>query len=187
MLKNDLKTINPINLKMGEVNKFYCKCCDLQCADKYKYDRHLKTKKHLRFGKPKMYECKICNYITKQKNDWNNHLLTIKHITNEVYESRLPSRSEWIVLNNKRKDMFKQYRSEFRIANDLFDSVWKKDGYGIKFGVSDEEENTLVKAEAIEKRAILLEEKYDDYMHHKYYPLIERIADTLFNPIKIKD
>lgn len=59
--------------------QWICEPCDYKAKNKFNFERHLKSEKHLRGGCCIRYNCDLCDYHTKQKGDWTDHLETEKH------------------------------------------------------------------------------------------------------------
>ena len=75
--------------------KFYCESCNYTTSNKYDYNKHITTPKHIsnvqtatfsinvnpkNAFKVAKYECSVCNYYSKNKSNYDKHLLTDKHI-----------------------------------------------------------------------------------------------------------
>ena len=80
-----------------------CKCCNFETTFKYKYDKHLLTKKHLNIANSNKeeigkeieedvveeytnnkYMCNICEFNSQQKCDYDRHIKTQKHKNNKI-------------------------------------------------------------------------------------------------------
>ena len=84
----------PTNNNGVEINQksYSCKLCEFKTSNKYNYNVHLLTPKHLGLkethekGKkgqqtntPPIFECKVCNYICSTNFNLERHLSTQKH------------------------------------------------------------------------------------------------------------
>ena len=92
LLENNIQhTIKEQNNFFNENNKeqdeYKCDICNYVCYNKYNYNRHLLTKKHIDENIKYMneiknkYICSICNFQTVKKHNYNVHLQSKKHIT----------------------------------------------------------------------------------------------------------
>ena len=92
LLENNIEhTIKEQNENLNENNKkqdeYKCDICNYVCYNKYNYNRHLLTKKHIDENVKYMneiknkYICSICNFQTVKKHNYNVHLQSKKHIT----------------------------------------------------------------------------------------------------------
>ena len=88
-------------------NKFCCKSCYFYTSNKYDFNKHLLTLKHLNrnqeatleiignienVSKNATYNCSSCNYYSNNKTNYDKHLLTDKHnkiILREIQETRI--------------------------------------------------------------------------------------------------
>ena len=73
------------------INNYICDLCDYTSCNKYYYNKHLLTAKHIKLTKTLIattnsritttndFTCEKCNYTTSKKSDYNKHLLTAKH------------------------------------------------------------------------------------------------------------
>ena len=67
-------------------NIFFCKKCDVECSNKYNYDRHLESVSHATKNEENeedteefFYFCKKCDYSCSNKKNFERHLATRKH------------------------------------------------------------------------------------------------------------
>ena len=78
---------------LQETNDTYtCESCDYISSNKYYYNKHLLTARHMKLTKTltsttnclknttNNFTCEKCDYISSKKSDYNKHLLTAKHI-----------------------------------------------------------------------------------------------------------
>ena len=92
---NISETLTAVSNKLQETrksrrkkcNKMYiCESCHYYSDNKYNYDMHIKTKKHLFCVNKNIpiliekFTCLTCKYESYRLNDYNKHLLTKKHI-----------------------------------------------------------------------------------------------------------
>ena len=77
---------------------YICESCNYHSDNKYNYDMHIKTKKHLFYVNKnvsvaidsiEIYTCLVCKYESHRLNDYNKHLLTKKHKINELETQNL--------------------------------------------------------------------------------------------------
>ena len=75
-----------LNDNIKEQDEYKCNICNYVCYNKYNYNRHLLTKKHIDENIKYMneinnkYICSICNFQTVKKYNYNVHLQSKKHI-----------------------------------------------------------------------------------------------------------
>jgi len=75
-----------LNDNNKEQHEYRCNICNYVCYNKYNYNRHLLTKKHIDENIKYMneinnkYICSLCNFQTVKKYNYNVHLQSKKHI-----------------------------------------------------------------------------------------------------------
>ena len=72
---------------------FFCEKCNCECVDKKAFNKHIKTKKHLRNIQPQptVYDCNICKKTYKLQANYNKHVTSCKaKIETSLIASGLP-------------------------------------------------------------------------------------------------
>lgn len=81
---------------------YECKKCNFMCKKIRDWERHIKTKKHLRDRRAfKGFKCEICKYRTDRKSSYDKHLLTNKHRISSVLEKEENTQKKINKLNEK--------------------------------------------------------------------------------------
>ena len=84
-------TTNNNGVEINQIS-YSCKLCEFKTSNKYNYNVHLLTPKHLglkethekgkkgqQSNNPPIFECKVCNYICSTNFNLERHLSTQKH------------------------------------------------------------------------------------------------------------
>jgi hypothetical protein len=83
--------------------KFHCEKCHYYTSNKYDFNIHLSTAKHIQCvnvdileitsstNPAKQFHCEKCDYYTNRKSFFDKHLLTIKHKNNATGEQKQPN------------------------------------------------------------------------------------------------
>jgi len=76
-------TLIPIP-KENDIKSFTCNTCLYNTCNKFKYEKHCLTAKHIRMQQVEKsssgYECAACRYNTEHKARYDKHIQTAKHI-----------------------------------------------------------------------------------------------------------
>lgn len=67
--------------------KYKCNICVYNSNNKFNYDKHLSSKKHITKISKKIYSynCNMCNYHSSNKCNYYKHMKSIKHLMNVNY------------------------------------------------------------------------------------------------------
>ena len=67
-------------------NKSYiCKICDFSTRNKFNYDKHMLTTKHIALSSSikRKYNCYMCDFHTNNKYNYDKHIISVKHKIND--------------------------------------------------------------------------------------------------------
>jgi len=73
-------------LPFFDINKYFCKTCNLHCKTSKIYKKHIISHLHIKKEKDLsekykklQYTCKLCNFECSKLSNYNTHILTLKH------------------------------------------------------------------------------------------------------------
>jgi hypothetical protein len=79
MEENKVEIIND-DIEIETREEYTCKICEYKTNDKRNFNRHNKSKNHIRKIENKKYKCDICKYETTNKYNYNKHKKSKKHL-----------------------------------------------------------------------------------------------------------
>ena len=123
-LKKMGQNIIKLIIIMEEIN-FSCKECNFKCKKRGDYNRHIKTKKHIKIEKEGVkYSCKICNKVFLNRSGlWRHKKECNKKLDNSEYKELY---YELLKEQNKLKDEITRVYQELIKKQEENDTIMRQ-------------------------------------------------------------
>lgn len=108
------------------MSSFDCERCDYHTKVKANYERHLKSKKHMRGGGKKEYSCGVCNdYKTTNRGNFYRHKKTHNEDELEPSTHKQSFISQLTTLKGRKKGIIRKLE-EKKITKEEYDEKIKE-------------------------------------------------------------
>jgi len=112
-----------------EKYEYNCECCHYMTNNKYSYNKHLQTKRHIRGGCRVQYTCDSCNYTTKNKSNYEKHLESKKHLKSNSNETKMIKIECPVCYESKNNDEYYNPPCKHKICTHCFLNIKIENDY----------------------------------------------------------